>query len=310
MSGTPSISVILCTFNPHLEILSWGLDCLESQQPPPGGYEVVVVDNCSDPPLEEAALRNGRRLDLRVVREPRLGLTHARCRGIRETRSPLLVFVDDDIGLDPDYLVNASRIACEEPAIGHYGGAARPRLDVPASPWQLQLFSYLGIRDHGSQPVTSLSDPWGKSDPIGAGMVCRREVAEEFVRFVCATPEAARLGRSGTELLSGEDTLIARTAQRIGYACSYQPSLRLVHHIEAPRLRFRSMARLLAGHGRSYVVLDRVLGHPPRRYSLPGRAARLAWRLLYHCARRGPRAGVVAWCWDWGFFRESADGRR
>jgi hypothetical protein len=135
-------------------------------------------------------------------------------------------------------------------------------------------------------------------------------VAEEFVRFVSAAPAAARLGRSGAELLSGEDTLIARTAQRIGYACSYQPSLRLVHHIEAPRLGFRPMARLLAGHGRSYVMLERVLGHTPPRYSLPGRAARLSWRLLYHCSQRGVRAGFVAWCWDWGFFRESAARQR
>ena len=43
----------------------------------------------------------------RHVREDELGLTPARLRGVAEAVAELLVFVDDDNILDPDYLEQA-----------------------------------------------------------------------------------------------------------------------------------------------------------------------------------------------------------
>ena len=65
------------------------------------------------------------------------------------------------------------------------------------------------------------------------------------------------------------------------------------------------LAATLEGHGRSYVVLERVLG---RTVEVP----RTAWilremplRLVYRVRCEGLRAGAVAWFWDWGFFRQA-----
>ena len=106
------ISVIIPTHAPHAERLARTLVGLRQQSLPLARWDLVVVDNRSPEPVS---------LDLswhptaRVVREDRLGLTHARLAGGAAVRAPLLVFVDDDNVLG---LVFLRRVADE----GEEGG--------------------------------------------------------------------------------------------------------------------------------------------------------------------------------------------
>src|SRR5277367_5769846 len=105
MTPVPSaeISVIVCTHNPRADYLRRTLDALREQNFPLNKWELLLIDNASEKPLAEV-------YDLswhpqgRHVRELELGLTAARVRGIRESNGGLLVFVDDDNVLAPDYL--------------------------------------------------------------------------------------------------------------------------------------------------------------------------------------------------------------
>jgi glycosyltransferase involved in cell wall biosynthesis len=98
-----AVSVIVCTHNPRQEYLTRVLAALRVQTLPTAGWELLVIDNASKEPVAG-------RFDLswhphgRHVREDELGLTPARLRWIAEARAELLVFVDDDNVLDPDYL--------------------------------------------------------------------------------------------------------------------------------------------------------------------------------------------------------------
>ena len=93
-------------------------------------------------------------------------------------------------------------------------------------------------------------------------MVFRKEVGEKFIQMVGESGQARLLGRKGLALMSGEDSLLARAAYRLGYACSYQPDLKMSHCMKAKRMRSRVLAGTLLGHGRSYVVLQQTLGEP------------------------------------------------
>src|SRR6478609_179898 len=102
----PEVSVIICTHNPREHILLRAVEGLRRQTLPVSRWEFVLIDNASAKPVAEY-------LDLtwhaagRIVREDELGLTPARLRGIAETRGDLVIFVDDDNVLDPDYLEQA-----------------------------------------------------------------------------------------------------------------------------------------------------------------------------------------------------------
>lgn len=291
----PDLSVIICTRNPRPDLIGRVLDSLRAQSLPVDRYELILVDNGSTPPLDAAALGHG--LPLRVISEPIPGLTVARCAGIAQSRAPLLCFVDDDNFLDPDYLEQAVRIAAAHPDIGHFGGIARAECEVPVSPAKAKLLAHLGVRDHGPDPITSKRADWGPWEPIGAGMVCRRDVAMKWVEMSTTIPEARLLGRAGRALLSGEDTLFARAANALGYACSYQPSLKLTHYMKRGRLTWRYLARLLHGHGRSFVLIRRALGEPAKPFNL----SYLFYNRLRHRLQKDGVVGFVTWFWDIGY---------
>ena len=293
------LSVILVTHNPRSDLLAAALESVARQTLAREAFEVLVVDNASTPALEQAHLRAAYAPELRLIREPRLGISFARCAGIRAARGEILVFVDDDNRLAADYLEGALEIASRRPEAGAFGGICEPLFECHVPPWKIRLLPYLGVRDHGPEPIVSRSGEWGKWDPIGAGMVIRRPVGERFLRILEEHPEAQRLGRAGGALMSGEDTLMARAAWLLGYACSYEPSLRLKHVMKSGRLAVPVLAGALYGHGRSYVILQRLLGRPAGRagWLLP------AELLLSYCSRvrnEGLRVGTISWFWDLG----------
>ena len=131
-------------------------------------------------------------------------------------------------------------------------------------------------------------------------MVTRRDVAEKFADLIESIPQAGNLGRRGTDLLSGEDSLFARIANRLGYACSYQPNLKLQHFIKKERLKLKYLARLIKGHGRSYVVLQRVLGRAAQPIGMMNCLTRLIYRL-----KTAGTIGAMMWFWDLGYMREA-----
>ena len=116
-SEAPQLSVIVCTHDPRPDYLDRCLAVLKAQTLAPERWELLVIDNVCDPPLA-CRLELGWHACARIVREDTLGLTPARLRGIHEAAADLLVFVDDDNVLAPDYLERALQVAAEKPFLG------------------------------------------------------------------------------------------------------------------------------------------------------------------------------------------------
>ena len=295
----PAISVIICVWNPRPNIFSRTLDSIARQTLAADQFELIVVDNNSQPALDAAWSQGDRPLRPILLREPHQGLGHARCAAIAAASADLLVFVDDDNFLDERYLQTVLNLAESEPKIGLFGGISQAELEHPIPRWKSAFLPYLGVRDYGPDPITVFADRWGQWEPIGAGMAARREVAEKFVQMFRALPHANLLGRSGAQLFSGDDALFARAAYRTGYCCSYQPQLRLTHFLKRSRFEIKYLMRLMLGHGRSYVRLNRVLGKPTAPLMMRTAIARLLHRVL-----RDRLAGVITWFWDIGYALE------
>ncbi len=309
---TPLVSVVIVTYNPRRSILEWAIDSIEAQTLPKDQFELVIVDNNSDPPLDEARLRQGRSIEIRLTREPRQGNVFSRCKGIVEARSDLIVFVDDDNYIASDYIETALRIARAHPEIGVFAGGCDAVYERPVALWKRcvvpHVLPYLAVRNWGSEVVTSNEDRWGPWEPPTSGMVLRKEVGERFVEFVERSPGAQRLGRKGNwSLLSCEDSLLARLAYRAGYSCSYQPALRMHHYLPASRFTVKYLVRLLYGLGRSYILLDRILGKPlsgtPESVNTLSVTAALLRRFLGRVLHF-QIAGLIMWSWDLGELTE------
>ena len=96
----PTVSVIIPTYN-RKDMLCDTLNSLAQQTYP--NFEVIVVDDGSaDGTLEIA--EQAFPFNLRYFRQSNQGATAARNLAARQSRADILVFLDDDILLEPDYL--------------------------------------------------------------------------------------------------------------------------------------------------------------------------------------------------------------
>jgi glycosyltransferase involved in cell wall biosynthesis len=191
----PLISVVLCTYNPRTDYLQRCVDGLRKQTLDQTAWELVVVDNNSQPavrlirPKDQEPERSGtadspkansaRRsrgqtkspkdaqseqaveIDLswhpraRIVVETQQGLSHARRRAFGEAKGDLIVNLDDDAVLDKDYLSQVVALAERLPLIGAFGCQIRPEFEQKPD-WPVE--EYYGAQRAVPQAVWS-NDP-------------------------------------------------------------------------------------------------------------------------------------------------------
>jgi glycosyltransferase involved in cell wall biosynthesis len=272
------ISVIICTHNPREDHLRRTLDGLRKQTLPQDCWELLVIDNRSTAPLAD-------RLDLawhpaaRVVREDELGLTPARLRGLTEARSDLVLYVDDDNVLAPDYLDQAVRIGREWPMLGAWGaGVLEPEFEVPPPEWTAPYHWYLAVHRIERDRWSNLPDQ--NVFPPGAGMVLRKAAALECFREILGNPLRRSLDRRGDSLSSCGDGDLVWTMTEKGWGAGRFVCLKLVHLMAARRLEESYLERLITGMWSSNVLLKYI--HGIRENASPGgwRQRLSQWRYL------------------------------
>lgn len=257
------ISVILCTHNPDAGRLALALGSLRAQTLPAAEWELVVIDNASSPALDALVLSASGPAQMRVIAEPRPGLTPARLRGIRSTTGELLVFVDDDNVLAPDYLATAAALGRSHAHLGVWGGQLLPRFEQPPPRWTEAYWSLLALRPLERDRWSNLPDfswcPWG------AGLILRRAVATAYATRVEASALARTFGRRPDSLGGSEDLDIAMTACDLGLGYGLFQALRLEHLIPPERLQETYLLRLREAGARTdeLLRLSRGLAAPP-----------------------------------------------
>lgn len=264
----PRVSVVVSAHNPHPQRLRRTLEGLSAQTCPGTQWELVLVDNASNPSIAPAVLDVAHLANARLVREDRLGLTYGRRRGLHEARGDFCVLVDDDNVLGPDYLSEVARLFEAHPQVGAMGGKSMPDYERPPAPWVAEFSPLLALRDLGETPrISGASPPSGAAQisypadcaPIGAGMALRRE---SIARWMAPEFEGMT-DRRGAELTSGGDNELVLAILEAGWKVAYFPTLVLTHVIPASRLDARYLARLNRGIQKSWMqVLARHRANP------------------------------------------------
>ncbi len=247
------ISVLICTYNGSSRIVET-LHHLSRQQIPPGvRWELIVVDNNSSDNVgqivteEWKALRQD--IPLKVLHQPRPGVTFARALGISAAEYEYLVFCDDDNHLAENYLGMAFQLMESDPTIGALGGRSDATSDVAFPDWFPDYSFGYAV---GSQAETA-GDVSGRGFVWGAGMCTRRSVLNQFYESGY-TPLLS--GRSGELLLAGDDSEICRWLLLEGYKLWYDERLAFSHFIPAERLTEAYRDALLLGFEKSLPVLE------------------------------------------------------
>jgi glycosyltransferase involved in cell wall biosynthesis len=267
------LSVIVCTHNPRWDYFYRCLSALQDQSLPSNEWELVIVDNRSEEPVAD-------RVDLSwhphgaIVCEEKLGLTPARLRGIRESSGDLLVFVDDDNILDPDFLETALGVMEQRCYLGSWSGQCRPEFEQPPQEWTRRYWGNLSIREF-SRDVWSNLPRLAATMPYGAGLCVRRAVALHYFELHKSGNRSFQFDRSGKSLLSGGDNDLAACACDLGLGVGIVASLKLTHLIPPERLTVDYLTRLSEAIHYSSALLDWQYGIPTEQRTTIGRAVDL-----------------------------------
>jgi glycosyltransferase involved in cell wall biosynthesis len=243
---TPApLTVAICAYNPRRDHLERTIKSLQSQTLPGSQWDFLLVDNQSKPPLSET-------VDLswhpraRVLVETSKGISAARARAMKEFASELLLFVDDDNVLAPDYLENALRIANSFPQMGAFSGQLLAELEKELPAELRPHLGLLALREFDRDAWSNFPLEVGHT-PVTAGMCLRRPVAEAYLKTLAARPAGVTVGSAGKNFLRGEDDDICYSAQTINLGVGMFKDLRLTHLIPAERLTEEYLCGLAEG---------------------------------------------------------------
>jgi len=292
------VTVAVITYN-RSRYLREALAGLVRQNYPADSWELLVIDNNSTDDTRQvvgsfmAATPAPRR-----VAELRPGLDWGRNCAIDQAKGDVVVLVDDDILVEPDWLglLVAPFSSHDSHAIGVVGGEVIPVFPDGIPSWLEGSHRPLGFRtDAGPLPP--------EQAPMGANFAFPKWVFTRFGTF------DTTLDRRGTSLFGGGDSDMIRRVRGAGLKAWFVPGAKVLHQIPASRLTLGYALRHGFDSARSRVVDSSRMLRDSKRSALPylasralGNILKVGWffaeSLVYYASLRKDRARralVRAW---------------
>jgi glycosyltransferase involved in cell wall biosynthesis len=226
------ISIIICTYNRE-KFLPGALASLVTQSIKPSDYEIVIVNNNSTDSTEHICyefITHNPILNVKYVVEKEKGLSAARNRGIVESASELIAFIDDDAEVEKNYLETAIGFFNQYPTISAMGGKVIPVYETGKEPSWLSapLWGLVTKVDWGNK--TRKYPP--SKYPAGCSMVFRKSVFNHTGMF------------NKDLYLRSDDKYIFRQLEKYGMEFLYYPKLVVKHNIDAYRVTLDSVKKI------------------------------------------------------------------
>jgi glycosyltransferase involved in cell wall biosynthesis len=239
---TPQISVVICTWN-RSRLLRKTLEQMTLLDiAPETRWELIVVNNnCSDD--TETVLDDFQaRLPLVRLLEPIPGKSHAANRAVREAKAGYIVWTDDDVLVDPQWLNAYLAAFAQWPDASVFAGLIDPWFEESPPRWLEQVFASVAgayaALDYGPTGFAMTGD----TPPFGANMALKRSahLLEEY---------DARLGPRPNSGLRGEETTMVRRLLGSGHTGRWVPEARVRHYIPPERTRVAYLDEWFQGWG-------------------------------------------------------------
>ncbi len=253
------LTVVICTYNGEkrfpevLEALKVQINTEEFT------WEILVVDNNStdNTPhiLETYQTQWDAIAPLRSCLELNQGAAYARKRAVKEVRSPLIGFLDDDNIPAPDWVSAAYKFAQEHPQAGAIGSYIQGEFEIKPPPNFKRLMPFLAITQRGSKPLLYRRDK--NLLPPSAGLIVRTQAWQQSVPEHCILS-----GRTPGSMLTGEDLEALSYIQLKNWEIWYNPAMKITHKIPRQRLEMEYLIPFFRGIGLSRYVTRMVRVKP------------------------------------------------
>jgi len=241
MNETPAVAVVIVSFETR-DTLVLGLDALLREAGPTA--EIVVVDNASGDGSAKAVLERFPLVRL-IANSENVGFARASNQGARESRAPLLLFLNPDATLAPGALAALTGLLDRQPRVGVVGPRTRSgdgAIQVSTGP-DLSLLSELRQR--------RLVRGVARRDPLALAEAEAIHAAEHEADWVSGA--CLMIRRAAFDAVSGfderfflyeEDADLCRRVRAAGWRVVFTPAAEARHALGRSMARAPERARL------------------------------------------------------------------
>lgn len=226
MKMVDSITVILATYN-RAQILGDTLESLCDVIPPMCGWQLIVVNNACVDNTDHVLKQFMDRLPLQYLEEPVRGKNRALNKALENIADGLVVFTDDDVIFQRDWLLTYEEVALQRTDCVVFGGTILPDwCDSPPSYVRNLHYSIKGA-------AYGLTEPWWAEGDIvadfiyGGNMAIRSSIFKKGYRF------NERIGPNGQDYAQGGETELTKRLASDGYRCCHIKKAIVYHRISA-----------------------------------------------------------------------------
>lgn len=235
------ISIIICTYNGKQKLEETLLAILKLKAT--FSWELLVVDNASTDGTAafSSSLLSDSTIDFSILLEAEPGLIKARLCGLRASKYDVLLYCDDDNTLDTNYMQIGYDLMKSNPIIGALGGCGTPVFEAKKPDW---FDTYGHSFAVGPQAINDGPMPEHPAELYGAGAFFRKAV---LLYFLDRGFKSGLSGRTGNNLVSGEDVEWCYLIQLAGYQIWYDHRLLFTHTMPQGRMNWEYYLRLKQG---------------------------------------------------------------
>lgn len=237
------VTVAIPTYN-RADYLRQTLAGLAAQQFPRENFEVIVIDNNSRDHTK-AVVEEFKDASPapRYIRERQQGLDFARNQAVWASRGDVIVFGDDDILVEPDWVaqIAAPLLADGMQMVGAVGGEVIPVFPDGRPEWISEWHAPLAFRADAG-PIAA------PHTPMGANIAFPRWVFQQLGLF------HTELDRSAGNYFSGGDSDMVRRIRLASLEVWFAPKAAVKHQMPASRTTFKYARRHAFDSARSRVI--------------------------------------------------------
>jgi glycosyltransferase involved in cell wall biosynthesis len=258
------ITVAICTWNRSSLLKQTlktmcGLACLSDID-----WELLVVNNCCNDDTDEVVDTLTANLPLRLIHEAIPGLSNARNKAIEKAKGDYIVWTDDDVLVEKNWLVAYVNAFLKYPETAIFGGPIEPCFEGTPPDWLINNWSCFSSayakRDFGDKSIALSVE--GNIIPYGANFAVRMSEQRRFKY----DPE---LGLRKTEIILGEEFQVIKSILEHGFSGRWIPEAKVKHWIPQSRQSLDYLKRYYWGCGRTIKICSHpdetsphILGHP------------------------------------------------
>lgn len=264
------VTVAICTLN-HADSLRRTLESLTTMSIPNElNWEVIVVNNGCTDNTDGVVGEFAGHLPLRLAVEPERGVARARNRAVDLASGDYIIWTDDDVVVDPGWLIAYIAAFKRRPEAAVFGGRIVPHFETQVPKWvsdgKVLLDTVFARRDLGDQE-RPLWGPDGVFAPWGPSFAVRAAEQREF-RF------NTKLGPGPGQRRRGDETDVILRIMRSGATGYWVPDASVEHHIRDDMLTIDYISEYYKADGETSAYLDDGTQSTPYWFGVPRWALR------------------------------------